>query len=631
MSKSIKKATEQAAREKVKKRYSNRREPDVIYPAKKQVDFYDGAIHQRVAVYVRVSTDNLGQETSYELQKNYYEEFVLKHPNWTLVKIYADKGISGTSTKHRDELNKMLTDCRAGKIDLIITKSVSRLARNTVDCITMVRTLAELRNPVGVFFESECIFSLNEDTSMPLSFLASIAENESRIRSRSMEVSLAQRLNGGLPLTPKLLGYSHNTEGKLVINPDEAPTVKLIFYMYLSGYSSAQIAKTLEELGKTTFLGNTKWTSNTVVQVLRNERHCGDVLTRKTWTPDVISHKSKKNRGERQQSLYKDDHEAIVSRDDYIAVQHMINNAKYGGKSILPELRVIDSGLLKGFVTISPKWAGFKTMDYLQASMSVYTDEDAYYGQQSDGETTFEVVAGDFDLRGFEVTNAALFDTNKRPYVLFQNKKIRFSAECIRRFGKDNKVELLIHPGLRKFAVRRAAKDCRHVVQWSRPDDGKYYAKEIPCSAFGDTLFELLDWGTDYKYKAYGDLLENEGEAVFLFDLSEPEIFIQSYLMTGTDSSTIGEGNLSPLSISGKRIRAVPKKLADRFGSDFYSHRLAASSLALQSEEAWKLWLEGQLFETGEKLQITTFDEMQHFIMEQLSPAKQAEGVTLNA
>ena len=152
MSKSAKKAADQAEREKVHKRYSNRREPDVIYPAKKQVDFYDADIHQRVAVYVRVSTDNLGQETSYELQKNYYEEFVLKHPNWKLVKIYADKGISGTSTKHRVELNQMLADSRAGKIDLIITKSVSRLARNTVDCITMVRNLAELRNPVGVFF-----------------------------------------------------------------------------------------------------------------------------------------------------------------------------------------------------------------------------------------------------------------------------------------------------------------------------------------------------------------------------------------------------------------------------------------------------------------------------------------------
>ena len=115
MSKSTKKAADQAEREKVHKRYSNRREPDIIYPARKQVDFYDADVHQRVAVYVRVSTDNLGQETSYELQKNYYEEFVLKHPNWSLVKIYADKGISGTSTKHRVALNQMLADSRAGK------------------------------------------------------------------------------------------------------------------------------------------------------------------------------------------------------------------------------------------------------------------------------------------------------------------------------------------------------------------------------------------------------------------------------------------------------------------------------------------------------------------------------------
>lgn len=610
-----KKASEQAEREKVHRRYSNRREPDVIYPAKKQVDFYDGDIHQRVAVYVRVSTDNLGQETSYELQKNYYEEFVLKHPNWTLVRIYADKGISGTSTKHRKDLNQMLADCKNGKIDLIITKSVSRLARNTVDCISMVRSLAELRQPVGVFFESECIFSLNEDTSMPLSFLASIAENESRIRSRSMEVSLAQRLNGGLPLTPKLLGYSHDTEGKLVINPDEAPTVKLIFYMYLYGYSSAQIAKVLENLGRKTYLGNIKWTSNAVVQVLRNERHCGDVLTRKTWTPDVISHKSKKNRGERQQSLYRDDHEAIVSRDDYIAVQHLINNAKYGGKSILPELRVIHSGLLKGFVTISPKWAGFKAIDYAQASLSVYADE---ANRSLDENVTFAVEAGDFDLRGFEVTNATLFDSAKRPYVLLQNRKIKFSTECVRRFGKDNKVELLLHPGKQKLAVRRAAKDSRHFVQWSRPDDGKYYAKEIPCAAFGDTIFELFAWRTDYKYRSYGVYLEAEGEDIFLFDLSEPEIFIQSFLMTGTDDvSNCGNG-ISPLSTSGKRIRAIPQKLADSFGSDFYTHRYSAASLETQNEEEWKLRIQGQLFETGEKLQVTGFDELKQYITEQL-------------
>ena len=120
-------------------------------------------------------------------------------------------------------------------------------------------------------------------------------------------------------------------------------------------------------------------------------------------------------------------------------------------------------------------------------------------------------------------------------------------------------------------------------------------------------------------------------DSVFLFDLSEPEIFIQSYLMTGTDSPISGNGELSPLSVSGKRVRAVPKKLADRFGSDFYSHRLTSSSPELQSEDAWKLWLEGQLFETGEKLQVTKFDEMQRFIAEQLAPIKQKEEVDFNA
>ena len=159
----------------------------------------------------------------------------------------------------------------------------------------------------------------------------------------------------------------------------------------------------------------------------------------------------------------------------------------------------------------------------------------------------------------------------------------------------------------------------------------RYYTKDIPCSAFGDTLFELLDWGTEYKFKAYGRYIESEGESVFLFDLSEPEIFIQSYLMTGADTTAGGgHGGLSPLSISGKRIRAVPKKLADRFGSDFYSHRLTSSLMEPQSEEAWKLWLEGQLFETGEKLQITKFDEMQRFIIDQLSSAKPKEGMSVN-
>ena len=215
------------------------------FPAEKQTDYYDNDVNQRVAIYARVSTGDERQTTSFELQQIYYKDFVERHPNWTLVKIYADEGISGTSLAHRDAFNQMIADCRAGKIDLIITKSVSRFARNVMITIGMVRELAEMKPPVGVFFESEAIFSLNEDSQMALSFQATMAEEESHTRSRSMETSLRMRLDHGIPLTPKLLGYGHDSKGNLIINHEEAPTVKLAFFMYLYGYSTKQIAEAL--------------------------------------------------------------------------------------------------------------------------------------------------------------------------------------------------------------------------------------------------------------------------------------------------------------------------------------------------------------------------------------------------
>ena len=230
-------------------------------PEKKQTDYYDNDINQRIGIYVRVSTDDVKQTTSYELQKKYYEDFVIKHPNWTLVDIYADEGISGTSLRKRDQFNRMIADAKAGKLDMIICKNVSRFARNVADCIGIVRDLAALKSPVGVFFESECIFSLRDDSQMGLTFLATMAEEESHTRSRSMETSLRMRLDNGIPLTPKLLGYTHDADGNLVVNPEEAPTVKLAFFMYLYGYSTQQIADALIALGRKSYLGNIKWTS----------------------------------------------------------------------------------------------------------------------------------------------------------------------------------------------------------------------------------------------------------------------------------------------------------------------------------------------------------------------------------
>lgn len=591
-------------------------------PAKKQIDYYDNDVPQRVAVYARVSTDNIQQTSSYELQKKYYEEFVVHHPNWTLVKIYADEGISGTSLAHRDEFNRMISDCRAGKIDMIITKSVSRFARNVVDCISMVRTLAELTHPVGVFFESECIFSLKDDSQMALSFQATMAQEESHIRSRSMETSLRMRLDGGLPLTPKLLGYSHDADGKLVINPDEQSTVKLIFFMYLYGYSTTEIAEALTELGRKTYLGNVTWTSNSIVQVLRNERHCGEVLTRKTFTPNYLNHKSRKNKGDRPQSVYRDHHEAIVSRDDYIAVQHLLNNAKYGNKSILPELRVIDSGLLRGYVTINPRWAGFKASDYFQAAASLKPSaevEDAEGYIEEDPEIHVTVEAGDFDMRGFEITRSEFFDSHRRPYAVFQDKQIKFSTDCVRKLGKNNMVEFLVNPREMKFAVRTAAKDSRHAVACSRVSNGIYYPKTISCAAYMDTLYQIFGWNSDFKYRVTGTLFQKENEAVYLFNMSDAEVFIKPYLMAGSAESDAPKDEIKPLSVSGTRVRAVPREWMSSFGNQYYLHQHIFPPVESQSENDWKIRLEGQLFETGEKIHVTGFDELKCFITQELS------------
>lgn len=605
-------------KERVRRRINTKVDPEnyEFIPAKKPIDYYDNDIRQRVAVYARVSTDNVQQTSSYELQKKYYEDFVVHHPNWTLVKIYADEGISGTSLAHRAEFNSMIADCRSGKIDMIITKSVSRFARNVVDCISMVRMLAELPSPVGVFFESECIFSLKDDSQMALSFQATMAQEESHIRSRSMETSLRMRLDGGLPLTPKLLGYSHDADGNLVVNPDEAPTVKLIFYMYLYGYSTSDIAAALTELGRKTYLGNVKWTSNSIVQVLRNERHCGDVLTRKTFTPNYLNHKARKNRGDRPQSLYRNHHEGIVSRDDFIAVQHLLNNSKYGNRSILPELRVIDSGLLRGFVTINPRWAGFKPADYYQASASIHPPDE----QQADASlpSSITLVPGDFDMRGFEIARSEFFDNYHRPYVLFQDKRIKFSTTCVRSFGKDNHVELLVNPVEMKFAVRTAAKSSRNAVVFSKLSDGKYQPRDIAGAAYVETLFQLFGWSPDLKYRIAGALFQTETESAYIFDVNDAEAFIKSYLLSGSKSTEQAKEPVQPLSVSGKRVRAVPEEWIGSFGKQYYLHQQSFPPVCDQSEEDWKIRMEGQLYETGQKLRVTGFDVLRDYICQEL-------------
>ena len=607
-----KKASKAEQKEKVRRRMRANVDPDnyEYIPAKKQTDYYDNDVPQRVGIYVRVSTDDIRQTTSYELQKKYYEDFVNRHPNWTLVDIYADEGISGTSLKHRDAFNRMIKDCKDGKLDLIITKSVSRFARNVMITIGTVRDLAHLKPPVGVFFESECIFSLNDDSQMALSFQATMAEEESHTRSRSMETSLRMRLDNGIPLTPKLLGYTHDSEGNLIINEEEAKTVKLVFYMYLYGYSTSQIAEVLNALERKSYLGNVNWTSSGVIQILRNERHCGDVLTRKTFTEDYRTHRKLKNRGDRPQSRYLNHHEAIVSRDDFIAVQKLLDNAKYRNKSFLPELRVIDSGILKGFVSLNPRWGGFTEEEFFLASRSVYDSPNEILEEDS---VDIEVTAGDFDLRGFETVRSELFETRNQPSVNILENQITFSSSIVKKFGRRNHAELLIHPDLKRLAVRTTADDNRNGVLISKQSNLIYNPRPISTSAFSETLFSILEWSPECRYKIKGSPYEYNNDLVYIFHADDAEAFFKSTVLPEGGASEI-----QPFATGNRRIRAIPEGWISSFGQPFYIHEQSLRALAAQSEKEWKLRMEGRLFETGKRINVTPYEVLREYIMEQL-------------
>ena len=542
-------------------------ELDVI-PALPQEDIFAVENEQRVAVYARVSTDDPRQTSSYELQKNHYHDVISKSPNWKLVQIYADEGISGTSLQHRDQFKLMIEDCKQGKIDLIVTKSVSRFARNVVDCIGYVRELLALPHPVGVFFETERLNTFDPKSEMVLSFMATLAQEESHTKSEIMNASIEMRFRRGIFLTPILLGYDHDEDGNLVINEEEAKIVKLIFMMYLNGCTCQEIADTLTELGCMTKKGNTVWSPGSILQILQNERHCGDVLAHKTYTPNYLNHKSKKNMQNRPQYRKRNHHDAIISRDDFIAVQRLISNAKYGNKGLLPELKVIPEGVLKGFVSINPRWAGFKEDDYINASTSVYNGTE----QTSTSSAPVEVQSGDFDLRGYEIARSQFFDSTDRITVTFSQGDIRFSCPAVRKL-ESTLVELLMHPQKQILAVRTAGKECRNAMQWSKKKSGISFPRGISGTAFLSTLYSLLGWKDDCRYRITGIKRGKGNDAILLFNLTEPEIFIPNDTVSSLPES---DTSVKPFTDSNRRnVRAYPPDWADTFGSNYYSHAQA--------------------------------------------------------
>ena len=375
-------------REKIEYEYSRQRDMSKVtyFPAKRAPGLYDLAGRLRVVVYCRVSTDGLSQATSFDLQRSYYLQFVRKHIQWKLIAMYSDEGITATSTERRIGLLQMLEDAKAGKFDVIIVKNLSRLSRNLMDCMNIIYALRNLPNPVGIFFESENLYTLDKSADFTLQVLSLVAQEESHKKSEAMLASYYMRFSQGQYLVPDLLGYRKVGKNQIAVDVEEAKTVQLIFMMYMAGYSPKTIAAVLTRLGRKTHThitnagvvkeGEVKWSADSVRNVLTNERRCGDVLAQKTVTESYLTHKSKPNNDILPQFYAIDQHQGIVSPEDFLLTQRLLAANRGGWEGELPSMQIYNEGALKGFVSVVPRWCGYDSEDYNRASLRAYGVEE---------------------------------------------------------------------------------------------------------------------------------------------------------------------------------------------------------------------------------------------------------------
>ena len=549
----------QDRKQKIRDKYKGTDASEIeIIPAKPTADFMESGGIRRVAAYVRVSTDNDEQTSSYELQKNYYTEYITGHPGWELVGIYADEGISGTSIAHRKGMLQMIEDCKAGKIDLIMTKSIARFARNIVDCLSVIDLLKNLEPPVGVQFEADNIYTLDNNGRMILTILASVAEEESHSKSVIMNWSIERRFRKGLFLTPELLGYDRDEDGDLIVNEDEAETVKAIYYLYLNGVSFSDIAELLKAYKRKTKQGSYEWSASTLAEIVANERHCGDIRAWKTFTPNFLTHKAKKNNGERTQFRRKNHHEAIVFRTVYEAANFLRASRAYAKKARpLPVLSVVDNGILRGYVPLDKDWTGFSTDEYQKASESVMSElEDT---------RQIEYKAG-LDMRGYEVVRSQYFSTTQNPAMTIADGKLSFNTACLKKFENVEYVELLLNSVNRCIAVRPCDGNNPNAIHWGKLREGRWCALSKSCRGLAKTLFDIMDWDQDLKYRFRGDFIENDDQKVMLFQLDEPEMVkTENIVLPPKEAETDDRAEIAGRTVK-QIIYILPPEWEDTFG-----------------------------------------------------------------
>lgn len=517
----------EAEREAIRSRVRNAKEYEgIVYKHAKPTPNPMDDTEKDVSIYTRVSTMSLNQTSSIENQELYYRDKIEKTPNWNLTEIYSDEGKSGTSTRHRDNFNRMMEDARAGKFDMIICASVSRFARNVSDCIDYVTELRTMhpQKPIGVYFETENIFTLNKDADQTLGFHALLADWESGNKSRRMILSYDQRIFTNQFPVADLLGYKHTKDGDLIIQPEEAKTVRYIYLAYLAGHSSKEIAEVLTEKQRPTLKGRVEWNAAMVRAIIENERRCGDLEARKNVVLDYKKKKVAKNVGIREGAFVPNHHEGIVSPE--IAKAALLMSRACGRLDGVPELAVIDQGTLKGFVSINPMLPGVNYNFFLSSCASVYSDDELeeikYEANILFGEEHSKILSMSF--AGYQVPYGVYFLNQSMPAMTISNKRITFSKPFYSKMGECSAVELLYHPILKSIAVRPCDPNSLNAISLVKENGDVKLS--FPARHFCKAIFDEMEWTERYQFRFRGITKFRDDIPIMFFSLDEPRILI---------------------------------------------------------------------------------------------------------
>ena len=456
----------------------------------------------RTAIYIRVSTDSEDQLNSLEGQRSYYMNLVNSNPKWEFVGLYVDEGLSGTSTKKRDGFNRLLDDCKDGKIDLVVVKDVSRFARNTVDCLTSAQDLMRLTPPVGIYFDTINLSTLDIGAGLIIPIFAMVAQMDSEMKSENVKIGIESKKNDGKYMCPtySLLGFDKVQKYEMIVEPRGAKAIQLIYKLFLSGISVVEITEIMMRLGVPTGADKLKWSTQTVRNILRNERYCGDITVQKGFTKDIFTQQKVKNTGERRMIYEQDHHEAIISRAEHErAILLLKANWRSPCFNLKYEIEVVRKGILSGFIPLNIAFGWYEAGYYLGAFESAEPDIPKLILDEKED-----------PIRIPQNVSSEMLNSNDNACISISKNTIMFNRHCV-QFMDFTHVELLLHPSELLLALRKSTSRNPNAIPLCDKSMPSYVSKMI---------YDLMGWRWDFRHRVIADIFEKNGESVLFFNLS---------------------------------------------------------------------------------------------------------------